>query len=167
MGEVSVQTGLSSTNQDRLESLKAGVLTGLTAGGGSTGLLLVHRAAALGWSAALGSTIEGLSAATFWVSTAIAALSGGLFGITYRYAVRQDSSPQIRSGVIFAFTLVRGLALVNVGAALSFRGWPFLIACTESLLMFALAGALLELALRRQWVKPVPGELGEGAAGEG
>jgi hypothetical protein len=159
--EVSVQTGFSLTDQDRVESLKAAALTGFIAGLVAAALLLTHRAEPLGWSAALASTVEGFGGVTFWVSVAIATLSGSLFGITYRYAVRQDSSSYLRSGVIFAFSLVRGLALVNVAAAISLRGWPFLIACTESLLMFALAGAGLEVALRQQWIRTVKGTLGE------
>lgn len=154
-----MQTWPSQTDLDRLESLKAAALAGLVAGIVSAALLLAHRAQPLGWSAALASTLAGFSGATFWVSVGIAALSGGLFGLTYRYAVRQDPSSHIRSGVIFAFSLVRGLALVNVGAAVSLRGWPFLIACTESLLMFALAAAALEIALRQQWVQMVTGTL--------
>ncbi|NJL47402.1 MAG: hypothetical protein HC929_07800 [Leptolyngbyaceae cyanobacterium SM2_5_2] len=152
-----MQTWPSQTDLDRVESLKAALLTGLVAGLVGGALLFAHRVEPLGWSAALASTLAGFGGVTFWVSVGIAALSGSLCGLTYRYAVRQDSSSHIRSGVIFAFSLVRGLALVNVGAAVSLRGWPFLIACTESLLMFALAAAVLEIALRQQWVQTVPG----------
>jgi hypothetical protein len=86
---------------------------------------------------------------------AIAALSGSLFGITYRYAVRQNGNPQINLGVIFAFSLVRGLALVDVAAALSLKGWPWLLAVGESGLMFALAAGGIELGFRWSWIKPV------------
>ncbi|QQE66620.1 hypothetical protein GFS31_33200 [Leptolyngbya sp. BL0902] len=147
------------TSQDRIASVQSATLTGFIAGLAGAGLLLLHRVAALGWAAAAASTIDGLAGLTFWISVAIAALSGALFGITYRYAVRQDTSSYLRSGVIFAFSFVRGLALVNVGAAVSMMGWPFLIAITESLLMFAVAAAVLELALRRGWVATVPGRM--------
>lgn len=161
MDEVTVDTGFSTANHDRIESLKAAALTGAIAGLTGAGLLYLHRAAAVGWATAATSLIHGLAGITFWVSVAIAALSGALFGITYRYAVRQDNSSFLRSGVIFAFSLVRGLALVNVGAAVSMMGWPFLVAITESLLMFSLAAALLELALRRGWIAMVAGKLSE------
>jgi hypothetical protein len=59
--------------------------------------------------------------------------------------------------VIFAFSFVRGLALVNVGAAVTMMGWPFLVAITESLLMFSLAAAGLEVALRQGWIARVAG----------
>lgn len=144
---------------DRIASVQAAGLTGLMAGVVGAMLLWLHRAAALGWAEAAASTIDGFTGITFWVSAASAALSGALFGITYRYVVRQDPSSYLRSGVIFAFSFVRGLALVNVGAAVSMMGWPFLVAITESLLMFALAAALLELALRRGWIATVAGRM--------
>lgn len=156
-----METGFSTANQDRIESLKAAGLTGAIAGLVGAELLYLHRAAALGWVAAAPSLIDGLAGITFWVSVAIAALSGALFGITYRYAVRQDNSSYLRSGVIFAFSLVRGLALVNVGAAVSMMGWPFLIATTESLLMFSVAAAVLELSLRRGWIATVAGRMAD------
>ncbi|WOD40900.1 hypothetical protein [Nodosilinea sp. E11] len=143
------------TDEDRVESLKAAVLAGTAAGIVAAGLLLAHRVPSLGWGTALASVASGLSGSTFWVSAAIAGLSGGLFGITYRYAVRQDENSQLKAGVVLAFSLVRGLALVNVVAAVSLRGWPFAVAIAESLLIFATAAASLELARQQQWIKPV------------
>ena len=87
---------------------------------------------------------------------AIATLSGSLFRhyLPLRHPPGRNN-PQIKLGVIFAFALVRGLALVNVAAALSLRGWPFLAGILESLVIFATAGATLELAFRLQWVAKV------------
>jgi hypothetical protein len=144
------------TEEDRIESLKAAVLAGAIAALVAALLLVAHRIPALGIQAALASTLSGLSGATFWVRAATVGLSGGLFGITYRYAVRQDDNPQLKAGVVLAFSLVRGLALVNGAAALSLGGWPFAVAIAESLVAFATAAAGLELARQRQWIKPVP-----------
>ncbi|MBW4459558.1 MAG: hypothetical protein KME47_04860 [Nodosilinea sp. WJT8-NPBG4] len=143
------------TDEDRIESLKAAVLAGIAAGTVAAGLLLAHRVPSLGWDGALASIASGLSGSTFWISAVIAGLSGGLFGITYRYAVRQDENSQLKAGVVLAFSLVRGLALVNVAAAVSLRGWPFAVAIAESLLIFATAAASLELARQQKWIKPV------------
>lgn len=143
------------TDEDRIESLKAAVLAGTAAGVMAGGILLAHRVPSLGWESALTTIASGLSGSTFWVSAAIAGLSGALFGITYRYAVRQDPNPQLKAGVVLAFSLVRGLALVNVAAAVSLRGWPFAVAIAESLLLFATAAAALEIAQRQGWVKTV------------
>ncbi len=143
------------TDEDRIESLKAALLAGAAAGMIAAGLLLAHRIPAVGFVAALASLRAGLSGSTFWVSAVIAGLSGGLFGITYRYAVRQDENSQLKTGVVLAFSLVRGLALVNVAAAVSLRGWPFAVAIAESLLIFATAAVSLELAHQQKWIKPV------------
>ncbi|WP_225885384.1 hypothetical protein [Leptolyngbya sp. KIOST-1] len=143
------------TDADRVESLKAAVLAGATAGIVAALLLLVHRIPPMGVQSALGSIASGLSGSTFWLSAAIAGLSGSLFGITYRYAVRQDENSQLKAGVVLAFSLVRGLALVNVAAALSLRGWPFAVAIAESLLMFAAAALVLELAQGQGWITAV------------
>jgi hypothetical protein len=159
MDTASGETRKGQASQDRIASVQAAGLTGALAGLVGAGLLLLHRAAALGWAEAATSAIDGIAGITFWISVAIAALSGALFGITYRYAVRQDTSSYLRSGVIFAFSFVRGLALVNVGAAVSMMGWPFLIAITESLLMFSLAAAGLEVALRQGWIATVAGRM--------
>nr|WP_242023904.1 hypothetical protein [Nodosilinea sp. FACHB-13] len=130
-------------------------MAGVAAGMVAAGLLLAHRMPAVGFGTAVASLRAGLSGSTFWISAAIAGLSGGLFGITYRYAVRQDDNPQLKAGVVLAFSLVRGLALVNVAAAVSLQGWPFAVAIAESLLIFAAAAVSLELARQQNWIKPV------------
>ncbi|MEM9819398.1 MAG: hypothetical protein AAF827_23770, partial [Cyanobacteria bacterium P01_D01_bin.6] len=91
---------------------------------------------------------------TLFVNGAIAALSGSLFALTYRYAIRQDANPQLKSGVVLAFTLVRGLAQVDVGSAIAQHFWPFLTACGESLLLFGGSAIVLNLALAQTWLKP-------------
>ena len=146
------------TDEDRVESLKAALLSGTAAGAMAAALLLAHRVPTLGGWATLASIAAGLSGSTVWVSAAIEGLSGGLFGITYRYAVRQDPNPQLKAGVVLAFSLVRGLALVDVAAAVSLHGWPFGVAIAESLALFAAAAAALELARHWGWVKPVASE---------
>lgn len=145
------------TPAERLQSLMAAGAAGLGAGGAAATLLLLHRAQAVGWAASVEAVISsGLSGLGFWLSLAIATFSGSLFGITYRYAVRQDQNPQLKAGVVLAFSLVRGLALVDVGSALAQGGWPFLVAVSESWIVFAAAAALLEMGLRFTWIKPFP-----------
>jgi hypothetical protein len=150
-----VNSWLPKSDPDRIESLKAAAITGATAGLMAAVISISRRLMALGLAATVNSLFQGLSGSTFLVGVAIATLSGSLFGITYRYAIRQDCNPQINLGVIFAFALVRGLALVNVAAALSLWGWPFLIGVLESLVLFATAGIALELAFRLKWVAKV------------
>lgn len=128
---------------ERLESLKAGVLSAIM-------VVLVDSAAAI----YLSSRAEELG-----LRLGIVGLSGFLFGVTYRYAVRGDSNPHLKSGVIGAFGLVRGLAQlegleipeeVTAIALLS----P-LLSLFESLGLFGIAGIGLDFALKRLWVKPM------------
>jgi hypothetical protein len=150
-----MKSWLPTADEDRVQSLKTAVLTGTAAGLVVGAVLLGRRLKSLGWSNLWQSLGQGLSGETLWLAVAIAALSGSLFGITYRYAIRQDTNLQINLGVILAFSLVRGLAMVDTAAALSLNGWPFLNAIGESLLMFTTAAGLLELALKQGWIKRV------------
>ena len=73
------------TNEERLESAKVALTGGGAAGLIGTLFLLLHRIDAVGLNAALAMAIKGFGAQTFWISSAIAALSGTLFGLTYRW----------------------------------------------------------------------------------
>lgn len=145
------------TNEERLESAKVALTGGGAAGLIGTLFLLLHRIDAVGLNAALAMAIKGFGAQTFWISSAIAALSGTLFGLTYRYALRQDTNSQLKGGVVLAFGLVRGLALVDVASALYQRLWPFLTAIGESLLLFAVVAALIDWGFSQGWLKRFAG----------
>ena len=153
-----VNFGMLQSDPDRIESLKTAAVSGMAAGLTAAGILGIRRILALGIEEALQSILSGLGGSSFGVGVAIAALSGSLFGITYRYAIRRDRNLQINLGVILAFALVRGLALVNVAAALSLGGWPFLTGVLESLLIFAMAGTALEIAFQLKWIAKVKGQ---------
>ncbi|NJN03522.1 MAG: hypothetical protein HC873_12035 [Leptolyngbyaceae cyanobacterium SL_1_1] len=142
------------TPQERLASLQVGAIAGLSTLLTAVLLLLAHRAIATGWPAAVAINLSGLSGLTFVVSSLIAGLSGFLFGVTYRYAVRSDANFQLKAGVISAFGLVRGLAQVDAGSAVAQNFWPFLTAALESLILFAIAGLLLDLGFRQGWLRP-------------
>ncbi|MBD2437917.1 hypothetical protein [Nostoc sp. FACHB-110] len=83
------------------------------------------------------------------VSLAIAGFSGLLFGVTYRYIIRQDQNPQLKAGGVLAFGLVRGLAQIDVG-----WGWSAVVLALESVLWFIMAAIVLDSAIRLGWVKP-------------
>jgi hypothetical protein len=132
-----------TTLAERLESLKAGIATGSMAAG-TEGTIQVIQ----------GFSTVGALDLGFGVDVAIAALSGFLFGVTCRYAIRKDENPHLSSGVVLAFGLVRGLAQVN-GQDLSLSILPLVMfAVLESILLFAVAYAGLSIAMSRGWVKP-------------
>ena len=84
----------------------------------------------------------------------IAGFSGFLFGVTYRYIIRVDANPHLKTGGVWAFGLVRGLTHIEVGWHLNNPILPFLILAGESILWFALAAFALDIAILRKWLKP-------------
>ena len=141
------------TPAERLESLKAALCGATCAGLLSLAQLISHR-----WPLTslppLRDLLSSLAGLTLLVTGAIALLSGALFALTYRYAIRRDDNPQLKAGVVLAFTLVRGLAQVDAGSAIAQNFWPFLAAGGESLVLFGGCAIALNLALRWQWLQP-------------
>ena len=85
-----------------------------------------------------------------------------VFGVTYRYALRDDlGNRQLKGGVVGAFGLARGLGAADVylhgsdaGAVASWAEAALLAG--EAVLTFALAGAALEVAFEKDVLKPFP-----------
>lgn len=150
---------LKFSTAERLESLKAGTLAALS-------LLLAFVLVAIAnnlilpnWEALtrLQTTAIDLNLV---VRCAIASFSGFLFGVTYRYAIRRDTNPQLKAGVVLAFGLVRGLAQVDVELSghtsiLLAKNIGFYAALVlESMLMFAIAAIVLDFSIQRHWIEP-------------
>jgi hypothetical protein len=88
------------------------------------------------------------------VSCAIALLAGFLFGVTYRYIIREDENSHLKSGAVLAFGLIRGFSQIEIGINTQSTLLPFVMLAGESVLMFAIARFGLDLALHRNWVRP-------------
>lgn len=130
------------TRQERLESLKAGAW-GAIAFTGSYGLAVsIHLLLNLPMP---DTTLF------HWGSSL---LSGFLFGVTYRYIVRNDQNPHLRDGAVLAFTLVRSGGFLTALSQPLTQGMILSVGLAESLMGFAIARSCLDLALARQWVKP-------------
>jgi hypothetical protein len=141
---------LDKTNLiDRIESLKSGLL-------GAFAVLGAFCLATVG-NSLIGGQPEIDAIVPLAIRSTIALLSGFLFGVTYRYATRQDRNPHLKSGVVLAFGLVRGLAQVD--GALDGDRTPLFIGvwAIESLLLFAIAAGVLDWAIDHHWVKPLSG----------
>ena len=149
-----MKTASPFTPEERIESLKVTILGGSCAGLMSMGILLSYRLVYHSPLPQLSHLLSSMAGLTLLANWAIAILSGALFALTYRYAIRQDQNPQLNAGVILAFTLVRGLAQVDAGSAIAQKLWPFLSACGESLLIFGGSAVVLNLAFQQNWVKP-------------
>jgi hypothetical protein len=137
--------------EERLESLKAGLISGGMAviAEGIFQLLQAYV-----WPKLEPAEIlELLFATDCWADLAIAGLSGFLFGVTCRYAIRQDNNPHLSSGVVLAFGLVRGLAQVRLDEVTVQDTSLVLFAIMESIVLFAIAYIGLSISIRKGWVK--------------
>ena len=138
---------------ERIESLKAGTLAALS-------FTLVYSLIAVVNMSVLGEQFEELAALSIttafeWVvKVAIAAASGFLFGVTYRYVIREDENPHLKDGAVLAFGLVRGLAPVEMEHHLIDAVWSLGVVGVESILCFAIARLAIDWAIHRHWVKP-------------
>ncbi|OKH14664.1 hypothetical protein [[Limnothrix rosea] IAM M-220] len=140
------------TAAERIASLKAAVIGGISAGFISFMILILRRVFVFGFEGLSLTLTSSMATLTLCVNTVIVGFSGALFALVYRYAIRQDKNPQLNAGVVFAFTLVRGLALVDAGSAIAQNFVPFFLACGESLIIFGLTALLLSFLLQRQWL---------------
>jgi hypothetical protein len=130
---------------ERIESVKAGSLGGIAAGV-SYGLIATIEHLIL--------TTYSQSVISLGLETAIAIVTGFLFGVTYRYVIRTDRNDHLNSGAVLAFGLVRGLAQLDVSAfELSQVVMDGLIV-GKSILLFAIARYIIDRALEQNWVLP-------------
>lgn len=141
------------TLAERLESVKAGLLGALTASLVFGVLLLVHGWLSLRF-APLAALSLGVNSWMVLVSVVIAAISGFLFGITYRYIIRQDPNPHLKAGAVLAFGLVRGLAQAEGKLDESIALLPLVSLGVESVLLFAGVRMVLDWTLFQGWLKP-------------
>jgi len=145
----------SLSQAERQESVKAGLV------GAGVGMPMVVSLTALnGELGALKPVLFNPIAITDWqctiVGNAIALFSCFLFGVTYRYIIRQDANPHLRSGAVGAFALVRGLAqLEAIWQTSSWLVWLTLL--SESFVLFAGVQLVLNWAIAQGWVKSFQG----------
>ena len=132
-------------DQERVESIKAGGLAALTGAGTSTVLV------------ALVSSLLGSPDAAGVLRVAVATVCSFLFGVTYRYIVRNDSNPHLRSGAVGAFALTRSLgqleSLEPPSLALA-NALPLVLPIVESFGLFLCVRLVLDLGLKQQWFQP-------------
>lgn len=145
-----IEQAVERLQAERIESIKAGGLSALVCAtvvmtGAIANTLLASR-----WSVL---TVLSLNWAIF-LHLANAVLAGFLFGVTYRYVVRQGENPHLSSGAVLAFALVRGLAQLETGWTLHGNPTLLLLLGGESLLMMAIAAVVLNFALSRKAILP-------------
>ncbi len=87
------------TLKERIESIQVGSISALAFLVPYLLFLIVDRLL-------LGESLTLIGA---FVKISGAIISGFLFGVTYRYVVRNDDNPHLKDGTVAAFALVRGL----------------------------------------------------------
>lgn len=138
---------------ERIESLKAGILA-------ASSFTLAYGITAIGNSFILAEQFETLAdlqnatPVTLLVRVAVAGLSGFLFGVTYRYVIRDDENPHLKDGAVLAFGLVRGLATLEERQNLTQAFWVLGVLGIESIVCFLVARFALDWAIHQRWVKP-------------
>lgn len=149
--------------QERLESLKAGVIGSLSVGSAFlvttavNGFLLNQYFLILNINQVPLINLQIINSPInlqLIVSAVIAGFSGFLFGVTYRYIIRLDKNGHLKSGAVFAFALVRGLTQIEFAWSFNNTILPFLILAAENMLWFALAVTFLDIAISLTWLKP-------------
>lgn len=151
--------------QERWESLKAGAVAAIAFGlvyGLAWGANYYFGGQGGGHWPALaldfGGLVAGLNSPSFNViNGGDGLLTGFLFGVTYRYIVRQDDNPHLRDGAVLAFTLVRGGGLLELQTGQAGMGPAIALLMVESLIGFAVARSSLDWAMKKQWLKPFGG----------
>ncbi|NWF58386.1 MAG: hypothetical protein HXY43_03485 [Fischerella sp.] len=139
---------------ERLESLKGGIIAGFCLFLAFLITYLFHSLVLVKYFPILSSLQTEPLNWYWWLSCAIATFSGSLFGVTYRYIIRQDKNPQLQAGGVLAFGLIRGLTQVDIGVACADTIVPFIVLGLESVLWFAMAAIALNLAMQVGWLKP-------------
>ena len=143
-------------SQERFESLKAGIIAGLSLLLTSLSFVLINGSILAKYFV----TLSSLRVDIDWhqlISGAIAAICGLLFGLTYRYIIRDDNNPQLKVGAVFAFGLVRGLSQLDMGLNTLGSILPFIVLVVESIVWFAIAALSVDLAIKLGWVKTFKG----------
>jgi hypothetical protein len=143
------------TLAERVESVKAGIISALSVLITFTFMTFVNRfILAIGFAPLAGLQTVSVSGL---LSGAIATIAGLLFGITYRYVIRQDQNSHLKSGAVLAFGLVRGLAQIDAGVANQGVLLPFVVLAIESVLLFAIARLVLDWTMTQGWLRPFRG----------
>ncbi len=146
-------TSSKITLLERIESLKSGIIAGsfmLLTFAILTGLNHLILAQQFDPLCDLKVTVD----FNLIIRSGMTFLSGFLFGVTYRYVIRSDQNTHLKSGAILAFGLVRGFAELDAGLNLHNYLEMLAVLCIESLVLFAVAGMVLDWFIQQSFIKP-------------
>ncbi len=145
---------------ERIESVKAGSLSGLAAGISYCLVMTIDRFVLNGYarfsfpSGGFANREAMPTIVSLGLELAIAVICGFLFGVTYRYIIRTDRNDHLNSGAVLAFGLVRGLAQIDVNEFELSQLWLDGLIVGKSILLFAISRHILDYALAASWILP-------------
>ncbi|MEM7063609.1 MAG: hypothetical protein AAF572_10650 [Cyanobacteria bacterium P01_B01_bin.77] len=137
-------------DQERIESVKAGIIAAVVGNMisllclGLEILVIAHRLS-------IRSIFQGGQ------RVAIATVCCFLFGVTYRYIVRQDPNPHLRSGAVGAFALTRSLSQLentDLSSSSPTDALFWVLPMIESFGLFLAVRLMLDWSLRHRWLRP-------------
>jgi len=137
---------------ERIESLKAGTLAAFSFTVAYS-ITTVANSGMLAKQFELLALLQITNEVDLLVRVAVAWLSGFLFGVTYRYIIRQDNNSHLKGGAVLAFGLVRGLTPVEIEPNLIEAFWLLGILSIESIFCFVIARLTLDWAIHHQLLK--------------
>ena len=135
---------------ERIESVKAGIL-------GAVAFAVAEFVLVLAKTLIIDLVAKPETTFIYWelsIQLAIGAVSGFLFGVTYRYIIRDDRNLHLNDGAVLAFGLVRGLALIE-GNFVSSELLSLLFFIFQSVICFAIARSILDLAIARKLIRTI------------
>lgn len=136
---------------ERLESIKAGIM------GALVGVAVTIFFVGLDHMVLGNQLFSPVAVLQIIPRLVVAAICSFLFGVTYRYIVRQDQSPHLRSGAVGAFALTRGLSqleTIELSELSLANALPLGLPLVESFGLFLTVRLVLDLGLNKQWLKP-------------
>ncbi|MGK7917186.1 MAG: hypothetical protein AB4038_16840 [Prochloraceae cyanobacterium] len=145
---------MNSLHEQRIESLKTGILAACAFGVAYSMTVLVNSLILTReWE--IFAQLPKMMAITLPLRAIFALASGFLFGVTYRYIIAADpDNSHLKDGAVIAFALVRGLAFIEISDHLSESFYILVLLGIESIFCFTLARLSLDAALERNWIKP-------------
>ena len=148
---------------ERLESIKAGGFSIVVAGIVSSivvgiNIWLSGTTTVVSLSPSTPSELTHLGLTSYGLGSIGLLVSAALFGIQYRYVVRNNTTPHLGPGAVGAFGLVRGCAQLETGWNLQLHLAPLLLVAGESCLVFAVVAAGLDRCMQQGWIQPLRSE---------
>jgi hypothetical protein len=140
---------LPSLKAERIQSVKVGVFSGFALSAIAL-LILFFNNFLLVTNFSLFTPLQITYPQDLLFSLATAWTSGFLFGVTYRYIIRDDSNPHLKDGAVLAFTIVRSLALIEGAVKLTNNFAYLMILALESFICFTFARFAIDSAFNRQ-----------------